>query len=47
MGKDLIGGASDFTLLGIKFSVDLSNMIELNYLPAINNLEKLLNLWSH
>ena len=47
VGKDLIWGASDFTLLGIKFSVDLSNMIELNYLPAINNLEKLLNLWSH
>ena len=47
VGKDLIWGASDFTLLAIKFSVDLSNMIELNYLPAINNLEKLLNLWSH
>ena len=47
VGKDLICGAIGFTLVGIKFSVDLSNMIELNYLPAINNLEKLLNLWSH
>ena len=47
VGKDLIWGASDFTLLGIKFTVDLSNMIELNYLPAINNLDKILNLWSH
>ena len=30
VGKDLIWSASDFTHLGIKFSVDLSNMIELN-----------------
>ena len=29
VGNDLIWGASDFTLLGIKFSVDLSNMIEI------------------
>ena len=47
VGKDLVWGTSSFTLLGINFSVDLTNMIEINYIPAINSIEKLLNLWRH
>ena len=47
VGKELVWGASNFTLLGINFSVDLTNMIELNYLSTIKSLEKLFNLWSH
>ena len=47
IGKELAWGASNFTLLGINFSVDLTNMVELNYLSAIKGLEKLFNLWNH
>ena len=47
VGKELVWGASNFTLLGINFSVDLTNMMELNYLSTIKSLEKLFNLWSH
>ena len=36
-----------FTLLGINFSVDLTSMIDLNYVPAIKSLHKLFSLWSH
>ena len=31
---NLAWGETEFTLLGIKFSVDLDNIIELNYRPA-------------
>ena len=47
VGKELAWGASNFTLPGINFSVDLTNMIELNYCSTIKSLEKLFNLWSH
>ena len=47
VGKELVWSASNFTLLGIHFSVDLTNMIESNYLFTIKSFEKLFNLWSH
>ena len=47
VGRDLVCGNSKFSLLGINFSVDLTAMIELNYLPVIKSIEKLINLWSH
>ena len=34
-------GATIFTLLGITFSIKLDTMIELNYNPVMEQLEKL------
>ena len=34
-----------FTILGIKFSTDLSEMIQLNYGPKIDEIRKLLAVW--
>ena len=36
---------TNFDLLGIKFSVDLNNMIDLNYSPKLNEIKKILNQW--
>ena len=35
-----------FTLLGIKFSVNLTDMIKMNYEEKIKNIKQLLNIWS-
>ena len=40
VGRKLKSGATIFTLLGITFSVELDTMIELNYNPMIEQLEK-------
>ena len=39
-------GVTEFTFLGIHFSVDLNNMPEINYPKVINKIEKLLNGWN-
>ena len=38
-------GDTEFTLLGLKFSIDLDNIIDLNYETALNNIQKLFNAW--
>ena len=40
-------GATTFNLLGIKFSVDLNEMIQLNYPSVVQNIESLLAKWQH
>ena len=40
VGRKLKWGATNFTLLGIPFSVELDTMIELNYIPMMEQLEK-------
>ena len=39
-------GVTEFTFLGIHFSVDLNNMPEINYPKVVNKIEKLLNGWN-
>ena len=41
----LIWGTTEFNLLGIKFSVDLHTVPDLNYGPVMNNVDKTLNQW--
>ena len=45
--KNLVWGETTFNLLGITFSTKLDDMIDLNYKPVINNLQKLLQSWNH
>ena len=35
-----------FSFLGITFTVDLSNIIEINYRDKINSIRKMVNMWS-
>ena len=46
VGRKLKWGATNFTLLGITFSVELDTMIELNYIPVMEQLEKLFFMWN-
>ena len=43
--KDLVWGKDTFSLLGIKFSVDLYLVINLNYDPILDDISKSLNVW--
>ena len=47
VGKSLVWGVTTFNLLGIIFSTKLDDMIELNYKPAMQHLQKLLKSWNH
>ena len=42
---DLVWGKDTFNLLGIKFSVDLDLVINLNYDPILDNISKSINVW--
>ena len=44
--QNLEWGVTEFTFLGIHFSVDLNKMAEINYSKAVNKIEKLLNGWN-
>ena len=44
-GKNLVWGNTDFNLLGIKFSVDLNCMEDMNYKHSIESVKELLNKW--
>ena len=46
IGKNLDWGATTFTLLGLKFSVDLSSIVKINYTPVLQSLERLFHVWS-
>ena len=39
----LFGGETEFTLLGLKFPVDLENIVNLNYHIALSKIENLFN----
>ena len=43
--KGLVWGNDTFSLLGIKFSVDLDLVVNLNYEPVLDDLNKSLNVW--
>ena len=43
--ENLLWGASEFDLLGIRFSVDLENITTLNFTPILNKCEKILYKW--
>ena len=43
--KSLVWGANLFSPLGIKFSVDLDKMPDLNYTPVIESIKRLLHVW--
>ena len=43
--KGLVWGNDTFNLLGIKFSVDLDLVVNLNYEPVLDDLNKSLNVW--
>ena len=43
---DLEWGTTHFNLLGIIFSVDLNEMITLNYSKALENSKKTLSFWN-
>ena len=43
--KDLVWGNDTFNLLGIKFSVDLDLVVNLNYESVLDDLNKSLNVW--
>ena len=43
--KGLVWGKDTFNLLGINFSVDLDFVINLNYEPILEDINKSLNVW--
>ena len=43
--KGLVWGKDTFNLLGIKFSVDFDLVINLNYEPILDDVNKSLNIW--
>ena len=43
---DLTWTQEPFTFLGIKFSVDLENMIELNFDAKVNDIKKMIQSWN-
>ena len=43
--KGLVWGKYTFNFLGIKFSVDLDKVINLNYGPILDKISKCLNVW--
>ena len=45
VAQDLVWGKDTFNLLGIKFSVDLDLVINLNYDPILDDISKSLNIW--
>ena len=47
INENLEWGTTKFNLLGVNFSVNLDEMVELNYNPVIASIKKLLSNWSH
>ena len=39
-------GSTDFTLLGIDFTTNLSNITEQNYQKALQKIRKLIKIWN-
>ena len=46
VGKIFEWGTKNFDLLGIKFSIELDDMIDLNYIPVLEQIEKLFYRWN-
>ena len=47
INENLEWGTTKFNLLGVNVSVNLDEMVELNYNPVIAIIKKLLSIWSH
>ena len=46
VGKPLTWGKTTFNLLGVNFSVNLSEMIHINFSPIMKKLEHLFHVWN-
>ena len=44
---DLEWGYTDFTLLGIEFSTNLSTIVEHNYAKVLEIIKKLVKIWNN
>ncbi|MCU7800901.1 MAG: hypothetical protein KZQ70_12335, partial [gamma proteobacterium symbiont of Lucinoma myriamae] len=44
--ENLCWESDNFTVLGIKFTTNLNDMVKLNYLPKLEDIKKLLSIWS-
>ena len=46
INENLEWGTTKFNLLAVNFSVNLDEMLELNYNPVIASIKTLLSIWS-